>query len=91
VAPRAFTLLARLTGSQGYAGTAVISVYGWLARTAWSATPLMSLVLDKDTDPNSIDFVVTGVYQFRIGVKRSGTAAPLTSADLAFPQGGLSV
>ena len=70
---------------------AVISVYGSLDGTAWSATPLMSLVLEKDTDPNSIDFVVTGVYQFRVGVKRSGTTDTLTSADLAFPQDGVSV
>jgi len=51
---------------------AVISVYGSLDGTAWSATPLMVLVLDKDVDPNSIDFLVTGVYQFRVGMKRSG-------------------
>jgi hypothetical protein len=51
---------------------AVTSVYGSLDGTAWSATPLMVLVLDKDVDPNSIDFIVTGVYQFRVGIKRSG-------------------
>jgi hypothetical protein len=39
---------------------AVISVYGSLEGTAWSATPLMVLVLDKDVDPNSIDCLVTG-------------------------------
>ena len=41
---------------------------------------LIVLVLDKDVDPNSIDFIVTGVYQFRVGVKRSGSADRLTSA-----------
>jgi hypothetical protein len=70
---------------------AVISVYGSLDGTAWSATPLMALVLDKDVDPNSIDFIVTGVYQFRIGVKRSGTTDTLASADLAFRKDGVSV
>src|ERR671911_730271 len=55
---------------------AVISVYGSLDGTAWSATPLMALVLDKDVDPNSIDFIVTGVYQFRIGVKRDNGRQP---------------
>jgi hypothetical protein len=39
----------------------------------------MSLVLDKDTDPNSIDLILTGVYQFRIGVKRPGPAPPTRS------------
>ena len=70
---------------------AVISVYGSLDGTAWSATPLMVLVLDKDVDPNSIDFIVTGVYQFRVGVKRSGSTGTLTSADLAFRKDGVSV
>lgn len=50
----------------------VISVYGSLDGTSWAATPLVDLVLDKDVDPNSIDFIVTGVSQFRIGLKRSG-------------------
>jgi hypothetical protein len=31
----------------------VISVYGSLDGTAWSATPLMVLVLDKDVDSTS--------------------------------------
>ena len=70
---------------------AVISVYGSLDGTAWSATPLMALVLDKDVDPNSIDFIVTGVYQFRVGVKRSGSTDTLASADLAFRKDGVSV
>ena len=47
-------------------------------------------MLDKDVDPNSIDFVVTGVYQFR-GLKRSGSTNTLTSADLAFRKDGVSV
>jgi hypothetical protein len=34
----------------------VISVYGSLDGTSGSAAPLMVLVLDKDVDPNSIDF-----------------------------------
>ena len=70
---------------------AVISVYGCLNGTAWFATALMALVLDKDVDPNSIDFIVTGVYQFRVGVKRSGTTDTLASADLAFRKDGVSV
>ena len=70
---------------------AVIAVYGSLDGTAWSATPLMVLVLDKDVDPNSIDFLVTGVYQFRVGVRRSGSTDTLTSADFAFRKDGVSV
>ncbi len=75
----------------GAAPDAVISVYGSLDGTAGSATPLMVLMLDKDVDPNSIDFIVTGVYQFRVGVKRSGSTDTLASADLAFRKDGVSV
>ena len=39
-------------GSPLVGADAVISVYGSLDGTAWSATPLMALVLDKDVDPN---------------------------------------
>jgi hypothetical protein len=70
---------------------AVIAVYGSLDGSAWSATPLMVLVLGKEVDPNSIDFTVTGVYQFRIGVKRSGSTDTLASADLALRKDGVSV
>ena len=72
-------------GGQGDLG------YGSLDGASWSATPLTVLVLDKDVDPNSIDFIVTGVYQFRVGVKRSGTTNTLTSADLAFRKDGVSI
>ena len=48
-------------------------------------------VLDKDVDPNSIDFIVTGVCQFRGGVKRSGTTDMLVSADFAFRKDDVSV
>ena len=52
---------------------------------------LQLTVLDKDVDPNSIDFLVTGVYQFRVGVRRSGSTDTLTSADFAFRKDGVSV
>ena len=51
----------------------------------------MVLVLDKDVDPNSVDFLVTGIYQFRIGIKRSGSTNTLNSADLAFRKDGVNV
>jgi hypothetical protein len=69
----------------------VISVYGSLDGTAWSATPLMVLSLDKDVDPNTIDFIVSGVYQFRIGVQRAGSSDTHASADLAFRKDGVTL
>jgi hypothetical protein len=38
---------------------AVISVYSSLDGAAWSAIPMMVMVLDKDVDSNSIDSIVT--------------------------------
>jgi hypothetical protein len=34
---------------------------------------------------------LAGVYQFRVGIKRSGSTNTLTSADLAFRKDGVSV
>jgi hypothetical protein len=50
----------------------------------------MGLVLDKDVDPNSIDFIGTGVYQFRVGVRRSGSTDTITSADLSLRIDGVN-
>jgi hypothetical protein len=51
----------------------------------------MVLSLDKDVDPNTIDFIVTGVYQFRIGVQRAGSSDTHASADLAFRKDGVTL
>jgi hypothetical protein len=54
-------------------------------------TVLLRFQTDPLPNPNSIDFIVTGVYQFRIGVKRSGSTNTLTSADLLFRKDCVSI
>lgn len=70
---------------------AIISVYGTLDGTDYDLTPMMQLRLLKGTDPNRVSFSVTGVYQFRVGVKRSGTTDTLTSADMSYRVNGVSL
>lgn len=78
-----------VTFPAGPVDDAVIAVYGGLDGSSWATTPIMSLVVDKDASPNAIDFIVSGVYQFRIGVRRSGSTTTLTSASLAFRKDGV--
>ena len=69
---------------------AVISVYSWLDGTARSAIPMMVLVLDKELTPTRSISSLPGVYQFRIGMKRSGSTDTLANADLAFRKDGVA-
>jgi hypothetical protein len=47
--------------------------------------------LENTTDPNRISFLVTGVYKFRVGVRRSGSTDTITSADLSLRKDGVNV
>ena len=38
----------------------------------------------------SISFLVTGVYKFRVGVRRSGSTDTITSADLSLRKDGVN-
>lgn len=75
--------------------SAIISVYTTLDASSenWdtASSPFMVLYLDKATDPGSISFSITGVYKFRVGVKRSGTTDTLTSADMKWRTNGISL
>lgn len=69
---------------------AIVAVYGSLDGTNWDDTPLMEFTIDNGTDPNQVSFVVMGIYQFRVGVRRSGTTDTLTSADMDYRKDGVS-
>lgn len=56
---------------------------------SWSA--MRSWCFDKDVIRTRSISSVAGVYQFRVGIKRSGSTNTLTSADLAFRKDGVSV
>ena len=68
---------------------AIVAVYTTLDDTSevWDLIPMMEFLIENTTDPNRISFLVTGVYKFRVGVRRSGSTDTITSADLSLPQG----
>ena len=64
----------------------VVSVYSTLddSSETWDKTPFLAFQVDKATDPNVVSFTVSGVYRFRVGVKRSGTTDTIASADMSY-------
>jgi hypothetical protein len=52
--------------------------------------PMMEFLLENAADPNRISFLVTGVYKFRVGVRRSGSTDTITSADLSLRKDGVN-
>ena len=72
---------------------AIISVYTTLDDTSenWDDVPWMQFTLLNDTDPNSVSFLVQGVYKFRVGVQRDGSTDTLTSADMSHRVDGVTL
>ena len=50
----------------------------------------LGFLIENTTDPNRISFLVTGVYKFRVGVRRSGSTDTITSADLSYRKDGVN-
>lgn len=70
---------------------AIVAVYGSLDGTNWDDTPLLEFEIDNATDPNQVSFVVSGIYQYRVGVRRNGTTDTITSADMSRREDGVSL
>lgn len=70
---------------------AIVAVYGSLDGTAYDDTAMFSRLVDSGTDPNQISFIVSGVYQFQVGVRRSGSTDTITSADMSYRTNGVSL
>ena len=51
---------------------------------------MMEFLIESTTDPNRISFLVTGVYKFRVGVRRSGSTDTITSAGLSLRKDGVN-
>jgi hypothetical protein len=60
------------------------------ASEVWDVIPMMEFLIENTTDPNRISFLVTGVYRFRVGVRRSGSTDTITSADLSLRKDGVN-
>ncbi len=71
----------------------VVSIYGTLdaATENWDDTPIMRFEIDNAIDPNKVSFTLSGIYKFRIGVKRSGSTDTITSADFSFRRDNVSL
>jgi hypothetical protein len=71
---------------------AIIAVYTTLddSSEVWDVIPMMEFLIENTTDPNRISFLVTGVYKFRVGVRRSGSTDTITSADLSLRKDGVN-
>lgn len=70
----------------------IVSVYPTLDSTSenWDDTPIFSFTILNAIDPNKASFVLSGIYKFRIGVKRSGATDTITSADMSYRLDGIS-
>lgn len=71
----------------------VVSVYSTLDDSSenWDDTPFLSFQVSNLIDPNSVSFTVTGIYKFRVGVKRSGTTDTLATADFWYRKDGITL
>ena len=71
---------------------AIVAVYTTLDDTSevFDLIPMMEFLIENTTDPNRISFLVTGVYKFRVGVRRSGSTDTITSADLSLRKDGVN-
>lgn len=69
---------------------AIIAVYTTVDATTevWDLVPMMEFLPEKVSDPNQTSFIVTGVYKFRIGVRRSGSTDTITGADMSYRADG---
>jgi len=68
----------------------VVNVYGTLDGTNWDDEPILRREIPNDKDPNQVSFPIIGVYQFRVGVKSSGTTDSFT-ADMSYRTDGVSL
>jgi hypothetical protein len=71
---------------------AIVTVYTTLddSSEVWDLIPMMEFLLENAADPNRISFLVTGVYKFRVGVRRSGSTDTIASADLSLRKDGVN-
>ena len=71
---------------------AIVAVYTTLddISEVFDLIPMMEFLLENTTGPEPISFLVTGVYKFRVGVRRSGSTDTITSADLSLRKDGVN-
>lgn len=70
---------------------AIVAVFTTLDASTedWDEIPFMTFLIDNAEDTSDVSFIVSGVYKFRVGVKRTGTTDTL-SADMSHRVNGIS-
>lgn len=61
---------------------AIVKVYARQNGTDFDIVPFMTLTVDKDDDPSRLTFVVEKLFEFRVGIARSGSTDTILSADM---------
>ena len=56
----------------------IVEIRASLDGTNYDDTPLISLTIDKTTDPNQVSFIIADVANFKLFCKRSGTTDTIT-------------
>jgi hypothetical protein len=71
---------------------AIVAVYTTLDDTSevFDLIPMMEFLIENTTGPNRISFLVTGVYKFRAGSRRSGSTDTIARADLSLRKDGVN-
>lgn len=71
----------------------IVALYGTLdaASEVWDTEPIVEYTLGNAVDQPDLSFLVSGLYKFRVGVRRDGTTDTITSADLSYRLDGVSL
>lgn len=69
----------------------IISVYGSIDNANHDNSPLMSMRIDKDVDPNQLSFIIRGLKSFKIGLKMDGGTDTTTDAVINWTLDGVSL
>lgn len=69
----------------------ICNVYGSIDGTNYDDTPIMSFLIDKDTDPNQVSFTVRHVKSFRVGLLMDGATDTTSDATVNWILDGVSI
>lgn len=69
----------------------IVACYATLDDTTYDTVPFLEFEIDNATDQPDVSFVVQGVYQFKVGVRRNGTTDTITSADMGHRLDGVAL
>ncbi len=69
----------------------IVAAYGSIdGGTDFDDTARIEFIIDNGTDPNQAGFQTFGMFQYRVGVRRTGSTDTHTSADMNHRQGSMS-